>query len=58
MVWSRLWKDQWGGGSLREGWVPLTETPDLTLFPRPSLLSLTLGLKFCTRGIAQELVRK
>ena len=50
-------KTSLGGGSLREEQVPLTDTPDLTLFPEAALLSLTLGLKVDTHGIAQKLVR-
>lgn len=51
-------KTSLGGGSLREEQVPLTDTPDLTLLPEAALLSLTLGLKVNTHGIAQKLVRK
>lgn len=50
----QLWKHLWGGGWLREGWVPWADTLDLTPFPEAALPFLPLGLKSVHMGLFLE----
>lgn len=54
----QVMENQWEGGSLREGWFPLTDTPDLTLFPGTFLLSFTLKSVSAHLGLPKSLSEK